>query len=73
VLQTLPTKPTILEYRAMANSKNSVILNVIHHRQNYLESIFSIVVRGLVAVGTYLFRGRYLVTGLHATMLSFHL
>jgi hypothetical protein len=41
--------------------------------ENTVSNSSSIVARGLVAVGTCLFRGRYLVTGLHPTILSSHL
>jgi hypothetical protein len=36
-----------------------------------VSNCYSIVARGLVAVGTCLFRGRYLVTGLHAAIFNF--
>jgi hypothetical protein len=37
------------------------------------NTVSSIVAHGLVAVGTSSFRGRYLVTGLRATILYLHL
>jgi hypothetical protein len=36
--------------------------------ENTISNSSLIVARELVAMGTYLFRGRYLVTGLHATI-----
>jgi hypothetical protein len=38
--------------------------------ENAVSNIFPIVAHGLVAVGTCLFQGGYLVTGLHATIHS---